>query len=78
MALDRKDIRAKLDVDMHVALKAIAESEGMDDGEWIESVLVPVIRRKLHAASLIVEKTLRAGITGNDRESPGISGSRDR
>lgn len=68
MSLERKDVRAKLDPDMHAALKAIAEAEGLDDGEWIESVLVPEIKRRVHAATVIAERTARLGISGNARE----------
>ncbi len=68
MALERKDIRAKLDADLHGAMKAIAEADGMDDGEWIESVLVPEIKRRVHAAKLIAERVARQGKTGNFRD----------
>ena len=43
MALDRKDIRAKLDADMHAKLKAICEFDDIDIGEFIEALLIPVI-----------------------------------
>ena len=44
MALERKDIRAKLDPELHAALKAMCDLDGVDMGEWIEAQLVPVIR----------------------------------
>ncbi len=68
MALERKDVRAKLDADLHAAMKAVAEADGMDDGEWIESVLVPEIKRRVHAAKLIAERVERWGKTGKARE----------
>lgn len=68
MSLERKDVRAKLDHDMHAAMKAIARADGMDDGEWIESVLGPEIKRRVHAAKVIVEGLPGSGISGNPRE----------
>jgi hypothetical protein len=76
MALERKDVRAKLDADMHTALTVLCEVDGVDLGEFIEMELVRVIQKRCHAASVIAERTARLGITGNGRESPGTSGNR--
>lgn len=37
MALERKDIRAKLDADTHAMLKAICDFDEIDMGEYIEA-----------------------------------------
>jgi len=74
MALDRKDVRAKLDPDLHEVMKAIALSESMDDGEWIESVLVREIGKRMHGASVIHEAAQRVGRAGKIRENPGARG----
>jgi len=76
MALDRKDIRAKLDPDMHEALTVLCEVDQVDLGEFIERELSRVIRRRVHEANLIAEKTRRLGMIGNRREKPGASGNR--
>jgi hypothetical protein len=71
MALERKDIRAKLDADMHAALSVLSDVDGLDLGEFIERELVAVIRRRLHDATVIAERTARLGISGNGGEKPG-------
>jgi hypothetical protein len=74
MSLDRKDVRAKLDPDLHAALKAICEIDNADMGEWIEAQLVPVIRKRMHDATVLAAELQRLGITWNGRESPGAGG----
>ena len=68
MALERKDIRAKLDPELHAALKAMCDLEGVDMGEWIEQQLVPVIKKRIHDATVLAAEFQRLGITGNARE----------
>lgn len=75
MALERKDIRAKLDADMHAALSVLCDVDGCDLGEFIEREIVRVVLKRCHAASLIAERTARLGITGSGRESSGTAGS---
>lgn len=67
MALDRKDIRAKLDQDVHAALLVLAEIDQVDIGEFVERELVLVIRRRVHEATVIAERTARLGISGKTR-----------
>lgn len=74
MALERKDIRAKLNPDMHEALSVLCDVDGCDLGEFIERELVRVIVKRCHAASVIAERTARLGISGNSRESQGTGG----
>jgi hypothetical protein len=68
MTLDRKDIRAKLDHEVHAALKAICDTEGVDMGEWIEATLVPIIEKRVHDAMVLADAFQRVGITGSRRE----------
>ncbi len=75
MSLDRKDVRLKLDHDMHQALGVLCEVERVDMGAFVERVVVDVIYQRLHAASLIADRAQRLGISGNRRERPGIAGS---
>lgn len=74
MSLDRKDIRGKLDPDFHAAFIAICEADGVTQAEFIERVLAPIIRDRVHAATVIAEKTVGLGLTGNNRESSGAAG----
>lgn len=68
MALDRKDVRAKLDPDWHSALTVLAEIDGVDLGEFIERELIRVITRRVHDAKIVAERTSRLGIAGSGRE----------
>lgn len=76
MSLERKDIRAKLDPDMHAALHVLCEVDQIDLGEFVERVLVQVIRERCHAATVIAQRVERLGITGNGRETQGTAGKR--
>lgn len=73
MSLERKDIRAKLDPEMHEALAILADIDGIDIGEFIEVELVRIIRRRVHAASELHGRTEHLGISGRVRELPGIN-----
>jgi len=75
MALERKDIRAKLDPELHAALKAMCDLDGVDMGEWIEAQLVPVIKKRIHDATVLAAEFRRLGITGNGREKSGAARS---
>lgn len=68
MALERKDVRAKLDADLHSALVVLSEVDGVDIGEFIERELVRVIRNRVKDAKVIARRTERLGISGNGRE----------
>lgn len=59
MALERKDIRAKLDPELHAALKAMCDLDGVDMGEWIEAQLVPVIKKRIHDATVLAAEFQR-------------------
>lgn len=74
MSLERQDVRAKLDPDMHEALIAICDAKGVTLGEFIEALLVPEIRRLVHEANVIADKLRRTPAAGNSRESPVASG----
>lgn len=72
--LERKDIRAKLDPDMHAKLKDICDVDGVDMGEWVEAALLPVIGKRVHDAMVLADALQRQGITGSSRESRGAAG----
>ncbi len=72
MALERKDIRAKLDAHIHQALSILCDVDGCDLGEFIEREMVQVIVKRCHAATVIADRTARLGITG---KASGTAGS---
>jgi hypothetical protein len=67
MALDRVDVRAKVDPDMHEALVAICDAKGVTLGEFIEALLVPEIKRLVHEANVIADKLRRTPASGSNR-----------
>lgn len=71
MALDRKDVRAKLDDVVHQALKLFARLDGITEAEFIERIVVPVVERRIADANLAAAELARLGIIGNNRESLG-------
>lgn len=66
MALERKDIRAKLDANVHKALSIICDADHMDLCDWIEKLIV------LEAQSIAAE-TKDLGILGKQRDFPGMT-----
>lgn len=68
MSLERKDIRAKLDPELHAALDEICEAAGTTHADWIESVIAPVLRQKVEDTLELAQRFLRRGITGSKRE----------
>jgi hypothetical protein len=68
MSLDRQDVRAKLDPDDHRALVAICNIDNTTIGEFIERLLVPVIRKRVHDAVLLAAALPREGTSGKGRE----------
>lgn len=77
MAIERKDVRLKLDDDKHAALKAICDLDGVDMGVFIEQLLVPVIDKRVHDAIELAAKIQRLGIGGSRTRKSGTAGSGD-
>lgn len=78
MSLERQDIRAKLDPDDHRALVRICDIDGVTIAEFIECLVVPVIRKRVHDANVLAADFPLPGLSGNDRESPGAGGKGGR
>lgn len=68
MSLERKDVRAKLDPELHSALDEICAQLGTTHADWIESIIAPVLRRKIMETIELAERFQRRGITGSGRE----------
>lgn len=74
MALERKDVRFKLAPDLHQALTVLAEIAQVDIGEFVEMVVQREVIKRVHDATVIADRTSRLGISGNSRESQGVTG----
>lgn len=68
MSLERKDVRAKLDAELHAALNEICEQLGTTHADWIESIIAPVLRSRIAATLELADRFQRRGITGSGRE----------
>lgn len=75
MSLDRKDLRLKLDPDVHAALDACADVDRLQLAELAEQVIAEYVRRRVHEANVLAARTARLGFTGNRRAPAGTSGS---
>lgn len=63
MSLRRKEIKAYFDHDIHDAIKHIAEAEGYGDAlaAWVETVVEAIVRKRVHAASLVISGLKESG-----------------
>lgn len=68
MSLERQDVRAKLDHDDHRALVCICDLDGVTIAEFVERLLVPVIRKRIHDANVLARNFPDSGISGNGGE----------
>lgn len=68
MSLERKDVRFKLDPEVHAQLKAICDHEGVDMGDFVEALVKPVVSKRVHDAIALANKFQRLGISGNGRD----------
>ncbi len=64
MTTPRKDIRAKLDDDLHAALSALADAEGVDIAVFIEREIVRVVIERVRLVTLASSALQRTGIAG--------------
>jgi len=69
MSLERKDVRASLDADLHAALKEICDLDGVTTAEFIEALLTPVLRKRIHDTIELSERLRRIGISRNGRDN---------
>ena len=71
MSLERKDVRLKLDHDMHAAVLAIADDLDMLPAAWVEQVIVDIVEKRVHAANVLVSSLQSSGSLGTFRDAPG-------
>ena len=74
MSLERKDVRFKLGAEDHARLKAICEIDGTDIDDFVEALVVPVVRKRVHEAIELADKLHRAGLIGHSRDYLGEVG----
>lgn len=67
MSLDRKDLRVKLDAEVHAQLVAVAEVDQVDMAEYVERLIAADVAHRFHKATLLVQKAARLGLAGNVR-----------
>lgn len=68
MALDRKDVRVKLDAEVHAMLVCVAEVDDADIAVWVEALVAAELKRRVHDARLIADQFPRAPVSGSGRE----------
>jgi hypothetical protein len=68
VSLERKDVRASLDADLHGILKDICEHEGITTAEFIERLLVPVLERRYHDTMKLARRFQRSGYSRSQSE----------
>lgn len=68
MSLERKDVRLKLHPEDHAALSLVADVDGREIAEWAEAELVKIVRKRIHAATVIAEAARRLGLSGSAGE----------
>lgn len=68
MSLERKDIRAKVDADVHEALVRICRARGVEIAVFVEALLVPEVKRIVHEANIISASSALLGKSGSGRE----------
>ena len=71
MSLDPKDLRLKLERDIHAGLDALADVDGVGLADYAQRVLEEHVLRRVHAATVIAD---RVGALGHFRDSRGKSG----
>jgi ABC-type maltose transport system permease subunit len=64
-------VRAYLDADLHEALKIFADIDGVTEADFIERIVVPILRRRIADATVAAELLARAGITRTGPDKPG-------
>lgn len=74
MALDRPDVKVRLDQDKHDALKVFARLEGLTITEYCERVVTADLAKRIADTNLAHAELLRLGIFGKSRESSGGGG----
>ena len=68
MTLPRKDVRLKLDADMHEALTIVCEIDGSNIDRWVERIVCEAVRRRVHSANVLAKRAESLRISGKSGE----------
>jgi hypothetical protein len=71
MALDRPDVKVRLDHDKHDALKVFARLDGLTITEYCERVINENLAKRIDDVNVAHAELARLGIPGNRRATPG-------
>lgn len=69
MALERPDVRARLDPELHAALVALCDIDGVTIAEFIESLLAPVIQDRVRKIIDAYPRVAHLGISATACDS---------
>ena len=73
MSLERRDVRVKLDYEIHQALLRLCERTGMDPARYAEQILVRALKKKVHEAIINYDALKDTVLAGNIRDMSGKS-----
>lgn len=71
MSLDRQDVRARLDPELHAALVALCDIDGITVAEFIENLLAPVIEDRVRKIIKAYPLVAHLGISATDCDKSG-------
>lgn len=72
MSLERKDVRAKIEADIHAGMVALCEREGIEHGEFLERLIVREVRLRFHEAIELARIGERLGLSGSLGDRRGV------
>lgn len=71
MSLEKKDVRAKISIEAHQHLSAIAELKDKDISDYASFLLERAILGEAYVTKVYAERVARWGRSGNPGENPG-------
>lgn len=75
MALERKDLRIKVDPELLDMIRILADVDGVEIGEMCEGILVAQVQKLITRAMVVSERITRQGLAGNGGDYRGRPGS---
>jgi hypothetical protein len=76
VALELKDVRAKLTPESHCVLMAYAEAHGLDASEVVRDLVAEWARKQVHVAELTRRNLAREGLAGANEGFMRTAGSK--
>ena len=71
MAIDRPDVKPRLDHDVYAALKVFARIDGLPMNEWCEKVITAAVTKRINDTNLAQAELGNLKIFGFGRDSSG-------